>query len=140
MQHALLHCVRGVCRRLQIFNWSIVGPIMLNALFAMPGASLDTTEALSSRKYSQFPDYQAAVARFYPTSHWQTLLMWCVHWHYLGVVLALFWNRTLQLLLSGLFVSFGCWTSLSLGASVCAFGWNPRPPARQVLVPVAHRR
>ena len=51
---------------------------MLHALFAMPGASLDTTEALSSRKYAGFPDYQAAVARFYPTSHWQTLLMWCV--------------------------------------------------------------
>lgn len=60
----------------EIFNWAIVGPVMLNALFAMPGASLDTTEALSSRKYPQFPDYQAAVARFYPTSHWQTLLMW----------------------------------------------------------------
>ena len=86
----MLSCTALWCvPRSQIFNWAIVGPVMLNALFAMPGASLDTTEALSSRKYPQFPDYQAAVARFYPTSHWQTLLMWCVHWHCFGAVLGI---------------------------------------------------
>ena len=124
MQHALLHCVRGVCRRLQIFNWSIVGPIMLNALFAMPGASLDTTEALSSRKYSQFPDYQAAVARFYPTSHWQTLLMWCVHiwalfWHCFGTVLCSCCSvASLSLLAAGHLCPWGHLSALLAGTHV----------------------
>eukprot|EP00040_Diaphanoeca_grandis_P005992 m.35468 g.35468 ORF g.35468 m.35468 type:complete len:355 (-) comp17144_c0_seq1:234-1298(-) len=56
----------GVCATGEMVNWTIVGPILLNALFAVPGASLDITEMLSSRKYKAFPKYQATVPRFYP--------------------------------------------------------------------------
>ena len=32
-------------------NWTVLGPAFLTLLFVAPGASLDVTEALSSRKY-----------------------------------------------------------------------------------------
>merc|ERR1719460_1374179 len=36
-------------------NWTIWGVIFLTGLFVLPRASLDVTEALSSRKYKAFP-------------------------------------------------------------------------------------
>lgn len=47
-------------------NWTLVGPVFLNLLFLPPMASLDLTEALSSRKYAAYPEYQARVSRFIP--------------------------------------------------------------------------
>ena len=47
-------------------NWTLVGPIFLNILFLPPGASLDLTEALSSRKYEAYGEYQSRVSRFIP--------------------------------------------------------------------------
>ena len=47
-------------------NWTALGPAFLSCLFVLPRASLDVTEALSSRKYKAFPEYQAAVSRFVP--------------------------------------------------------------------------
>lgn len=47
-------------------NWTLVGPFFLNLLFLPPGASLDLTEALSSRKYAAYPEYQARVSRCFP--------------------------------------------------------------------------
>ena len=47
-------------------NWTIVGPLFLTCLFVPPGASLDVTESLSSRKYAAYPEYQASVSRFIP--------------------------------------------------------------------------
>lgn len=47
-------------------NWSIVGAIFLFLLFVPPKASLEVTEALSSRKYAEYADYQKRVSRFYP--------------------------------------------------------------------------
>ena len=47
-------------------NWTICGCIFLAGLFLPPGASLDVTEALSSRKYPAYPEYQARVSRFVP--------------------------------------------------------------------------
>ena len=45
-------------------NWTVVGPIFLNLLFLPPMASLDLTEALSSRKYPAYPEYQVIPAFF----------------------------------------------------------------------------
>ena len=50
----------------QLINWTIVGPCFLTGLFVLPRASLDVTEALSSRKYLDYPDYQRRVSRFLP--------------------------------------------------------------------------
>ena len=70
-------------------NWSIAGAVFLTLLFTVPGAphlrrdrarrrhicagsglcagaSLDVTEALSSRKYAAYPEYQQRVSRFFP--------------------------------------------------------------------------
>ncbi len=47
-------------------NWSLVGAVFLTLLFTVPGASLDVTEALSSRKYAAYPEYQKRVSRFFP--------------------------------------------------------------------------
>lgn len=47
-------------------NWSILGAIFLTLLFIAPGASLDVSEVLSSRKYAGYPDYQRRVSRFIP--------------------------------------------------------------------------
>lgn len=47
-------------------NWTFVGPFFLNLLFLPKGASLDLTEALSSRKYSAYAEYQQRVSRFIP--------------------------------------------------------------------------
>ena len=47
-------------------NWTIAGPVMLTILFVPPGASLDMTETLSSRKYAAYADYQQRVSRFVP--------------------------------------------------------------------------
>ena len=49
-----------------LLNWTALGPIFFACLFVLPHASLDTTEALSSRKYPNFPDYQRRVSRFFP--------------------------------------------------------------------------
>lgn len=49
-----------------VLNWTILGPIFLTLLFVPPRASLDVTEALSSRKYAAYPEYQQRVARFIP--------------------------------------------------------------------------
>ena len=40
--------------------------IFLNILFLPPGASLDLTEALSSRKYEAYGEYQSRVSRCIP--------------------------------------------------------------------------
>ena len=42
------------------------GPIFLTLLFVPPGASLDTTEAISIKKYPAYAEYQARVSRFIP--------------------------------------------------------------------------
>ena len=47
-------------------NWTLIGPIFLTCLFVLPMASLDVTEALSSRKYPTYPAYQRTVSRFVP--------------------------------------------------------------------------
>ena len=47
-------------------NWTLAGAVFLVGLFLPPGASLDVTEALSSRKYPAYPEYQARVSRFVP--------------------------------------------------------------------------
>jgi len=47
-------------------NWTGLGAAGLTLLFVPPGASVDVTEALSSRKYPAYPDYQARVSRFVP--------------------------------------------------------------------------
>jgi len=49
-----------------LLNWTFTGCFFLTCLFVLPGASLDVTEALSSRKYPAFPEYQARVSRFFP--------------------------------------------------------------------------
>lgn len=51
---------------LPLVNWTLSGPLFLTCLFVLPHASLDTTEALSSRKYAAFADYQKRVSRFFP--------------------------------------------------------------------------
>ena len=56
----------GVAASGEWVNWSITGSIFLNLLFLPPGASLDLTEMLSSRKYAAYPEYQARVSRFFP--------------------------------------------------------------------------
>ena len=50
----------------QWLNWTLFGCVFLSGLFLPPGASLDVTEALSSRKYKAYPEYQASVSRFFP--------------------------------------------------------------------------
>ena len=50
----------------QAANWSLPGCVFLSLLFLPPGASLDVTEALSSRKYKAYGEYQASVSRFVP--------------------------------------------------------------------------
>ena len=47
-------------------NWTLVGPVFLTMLFLPPQASLDVTEALSSRKYKAYPEYQQRVSRCIP--------------------------------------------------------------------------
>ena len=47
-------------------NWTILGPVFLTLLFVPPGASLDTTEAISVCKYPKYKEYQASVSRFFP--------------------------------------------------------------------------
>lgn len=47
-------------------NWTIVGATFLTLLFVPPGASLDVTETLSSRKYAAYANYQNQVSRFIP--------------------------------------------------------------------------
>jgi len=47
-------------------NWTILGAVFLTCMFVLPSASLDVTEALSSRKYEAYADYQARVSRFVP--------------------------------------------------------------------------
>ena len=47
-------------------NWTFLGPFFLSCLFVPPGASLDVTESLSSRKYVHYTEYQANVSRFIP--------------------------------------------------------------------------
>ena len=42
-------------------NWTLAGAVFLFLLFVPPGASLDTTEALSSRKYPAYKEYQSTV-------------------------------------------------------------------------------
>ena len=56
----------GVAASGQWLNWTFVGPLFLNMLFLPPQASLDVTEALSSRKYKGYADYQARVSRCVP--------------------------------------------------------------------------
>lgn len=47
-------------------NWTIWGSIFLTGLFVPPGASLDLTEMLSSRKYPAYEEYQRTTSRFVP--------------------------------------------------------------------------
>ena len=49
-----------------LLNWTLVGPVFLAGLFCLPRASLDVTEALSSRKYAAYELYQQRVNRFFP--------------------------------------------------------------------------
>jgi steroid 5-alpha reductase family enzyme len=49
-----------------VLHWTGLGAVLLTSLFVPPGASLDVTETLSSRKYPAYPEYQAAVSRFIP--------------------------------------------------------------------------
>lgn len=56
----------GVAATGRWINWTLVGTLFLNLLFLPPMASLDLTEALSSRKYPAYPEYQARVSRFVP--------------------------------------------------------------------------
>jgi len=49
-----------------LLNWTLPGPLFLTALFCLPRASLDVTEALSSRKYPRYAEYQRRVSRFVP--------------------------------------------------------------------------
>jgi steroid 5-alpha reductase family enzyme len=48
------------------FNWTIWGTVFLTGLFVPPGASLDLTEMLSSRKYPAYEEYQRTTSRFVP--------------------------------------------------------------------------
>jgi len=50
----------------QVVNWTVLGAIFLTCMFVVPNASLDVTEALSSRKYGAYAEYQARVSRFFP--------------------------------------------------------------------------
>ena len=50
----------------EAINWTLVGPVFLTMLFVLPRASLDVAEALSSRKYAGYADYQHRVSRFVP--------------------------------------------------------------------------
>ena len=50
----------------ELLNWTILGAVFLSLLFVPPGASLDTTEMLSSAKYPKYRDYQQRVSRFIP--------------------------------------------------------------------------
>ena len=56
----------GVAAGGDALNWTLAGAVMLALLFVPPGASLDTTEALSSRKYPEYQQYQQRVSRFVP--------------------------------------------------------------------------
>ena len=47
-------------------NYAGAGTLMLTTLFVPPGASIDLTETLSSRKYEMYADYQKRVSRFIP--------------------------------------------------------------------------
>ncbi len=47
-------------------NWSGAGAVCLTMLFAMPGASADLTELLSSQKYPAYAEYQKRVSRLVP--------------------------------------------------------------------------
>ena len=49
-----------------LLNWTMAGPAFLTCLFVLPHASLDVTEALSSRKYPEYAAYQNSVSRFMP--------------------------------------------------------------------------
>lgn len=49
-----------------VLNWTLWGALFLSILFLAPGASLDVTEALTSRKYDTYPQYQQAVSRCIP--------------------------------------------------------------------------
>jgi len=49
-----------------LLNWTLLGAMLLTVLFVPPGASLDTTEFLSSRKYPAYREYQKRVSRFLP--------------------------------------------------------------------------
>jgi len=50
----------------QLLSWTILGAVFLTLLFVVPRGSLDVTEALSSRKYPHYPEYQRRVSRFFP--------------------------------------------------------------------------
>jgi steroid 5-alpha reductase family enzyme len=56
----------GIAAGAPLLNWSFVGPIFLTCLFALPHASADVTETLSSRKYANFPSYQRRVSKLIP--------------------------------------------------------------------------
>ena len=58
--------VFGIAAGGDVLNWTLAGAVMLTLLFVPPGASLDTTEALSSRKYPEYKQYQQRVSRFVP--------------------------------------------------------------------------
>eukprot|EP00967_Tisochrysis_lutea_P046935 scaffold57111_cov31-Tisochrysis_lutea.AAC.4 len=47
-------------------NWTLAGPLFLSVLFLAPKASLDLTEAISSRKYTGYAHYQRTVSKFVP--------------------------------------------------------------------------
>ena len=47
-------------------NFTLLGAVFLTGLFVPPGASLDVTESLSSRKYPKYAGYQSEVSRFVP--------------------------------------------------------------------------
>ena len=50
----------------EVINWSILGAVFLSCMFLLPRGSLDVTEALSSRKYARYTEYQSRVSRFVP--------------------------------------------------------------------------
>lgn len=50
----------------ELLNWTILGTVFLTCMFVVPQGSLDVTEALSSRKYASYPEYQQRVSRFFP--------------------------------------------------------------------------
>lgn len=47
-------------------DWTVLGPLYLTGLFVFPRASIDVVEALASRKYPDYADYQRRVPRFIP--------------------------------------------------------------------------
>jgi len=49
-----------------VVNWTGLGTMFLTLLFVPPGASLDLTEYLSSRKYPNYHEYQKRTSRFFP--------------------------------------------------------------------------